>query len=61
MHTWLLDKKCFYLLMHVCGRSGVPAQDGEMKSEITSVVQQITNGRLEVRHGERNTIQMAPW
>lgn len=61
MHTWSLDKKCFYLLMHVHGRSGFPAQDVEMKSEITSVVQQITNGRLEVRHGERNTIQMAPW
>lgn len=59
--TWLLDKKCFYLLMHVRGRSGVPARDVEMKSEITSVVQQITNGRLEVRHGERNTVQMAPW
>lgn len=38
MLTWLLDKKCFYLLIHVGGRSGVIAQDMEMKSEITSVL-----------------------
>lgn len=43
VRTWWLDKKGFYLLLHVRGRSGVPAQDVEMKSEITSVV-----GRLQM-------------
>lgn len=34
----MLNKKCFYLLTHVGGRSGVTAQDMEMNSEITSVL-----------------------
>lgn len=36
MLTCLLDKECFYLLIHVSGGSGIIAQDMEMKSEITS-------------------------
>lgn len=40
--TQLLDKECFYLLTYFRGRSGITAQDMEMKSEITSVLQLIT-------------------
>lgn len=42
MLTQLLCKKCFYLLIYYSGRSGIIAQDMEMKSEITSVLQHIT-------------------